>query len=180
MQNERVHLSFGFCVSIALLLLVLPLPWIVSIVIAAAVHEGCHLLAIYCLGGTYSAFQLDFDAAKIQFPIMTQSREMLCALAGPLGSLGLLLFSRWFPRLTLCALAQLLFNFLPIYPLDGGRVLRCGLSFLFNPPICRRICSIIGLICKVSIVILAVFGCFWLHMGILPLLTAVVLLLRTK
>ena len=48
---DRIWVSGWGCVALALTLLVLPLPWVAAAVLAAAVHELCHYLAIAALGG---------------------------------------------------------------------------------------------------------------------------------
>ena len=62
--------------------------------------------------------------ASIETGYMTPAAELLCAAAGPIGSISMLLTIRKFPILGLLGLAQGIFNLLPIYPLDGGRILR--------------------------------------------------------
>ena len=64
---------------------------------------------------------------------MSPVREAICALAGPLGSFSLLLISEYFPEAAVCGLIQGAYNLIPIFPLDGGRVVR----FLLP----RKICS---------------------------------------
>ena len=57
---------------------------------------------------------------------MPPGRELLCALAGPAGSLLLAMLP--VPKLALCALIQGMFNLLPLEGLDGGRILGCILD----------------------------------------------------
>ena len=116
--------------ALALTLLVLPLPWVAAAVLAAAVHELCHYLAIAALGGQVGRIAVGSGGAAMELGCLSPVRELLAAAAGPVGSLSLMLMGRFFPRLALCGLVQGLFNLLPIYPLDGGRILRRALELV--------------------------------------------------
>lgn len=125
---DRIWVSGWGCVALALTLLVLPLPWVAAAVLAAAVHELCHYLAIAALGGQVGRIAVGSGGAAMELGCLSPVRELLAAVAGPVGSLSLMLMGRFFPRLALCGLVQGLFNLLPIYPLDGGRILRRALE----------------------------------------------------
>lgn len=118
---------FAFLMG-ALLLLTLPLPWLAAAVAAAGIHEAGHLLAIRLLGADARKIQVGPTGAKIHTAFSEPWRELLCAAAGPAASLLLLLAIRWFPRTAVCGLVQSTYNLLPIYPLDGGRMLFCVLE----------------------------------------------------
>ena len=102
------------------MLLILPLQWIFAAVAAACIHELCHLCAVKLCGGQVTLFTLDPGGAAMRIMPMSAGKELLCALAGPLGGLSLMLFSRWIPRIAVCAAFRSLYNLRPIYPLDGG------------------------------------------------------------
>ena len=112
----------------ALLLLTLPLPWLAGAVAAAGIHEAGHLLAIRLLGAPMSKIRVGCRGAKIHTCFSDPWREFLCAAAGPAAGLLLLLAARWFPRIAVCGLVQSIYNLLPVYPLDGGRMLFCVLE----------------------------------------------------
>ena len=109
---------------LALMLLLFPLRVVAGIVLAALIHECGHLIAVRLTGGRVLAIRLRAGGARIETTPMEPGREALCALAGP-GAGALTIFAwRFFPEMALAGLVQTVFNLLPIYPLDGGRVVR--------------------------------------------------------
>lgn len=175
----RIQISAGSCIFAALLLLVLPLQWVLAAMFAAGFHELCHACAVSLCGGTIKRLTLGSGGAVMEVESMTRGRELICALAGPFGGLLLLLFSRWIPRIAICAGVQSLYNLLPVYPLDGGRALRCGAALLL-PGRGERICVILENCCLLCAFLLAVYASFWLKLGFVPIAFAAILLLKRK
>ena len=113
-----------FCIACAFVLLVLPINWLLSAAAAALVHEVCHILAVWILGGKIRKIHISVMGCRIDTGQMGNIKSILCILAGPTGSLSLLLLGRTFPRIAVCGFFQGCYNLLPIMPLDGGRVLQ--------------------------------------------------------
>lgn len=161
----------------ALLILLLPLDWLMAAVGAAAFHELCHALGIYLLGGKIKSVCISVGGAVMETEIPGKGRELLCALAGPMGSLLLITFCHIFPKLAICAGVQGIFNLLPVYPLDGGRAVRCCLD-LCIPQKAEGIQITIEIMALISLAALAAAGTFVLSMGILPLFVTALFILK--
>lgn len=138
-RRGTVRLSGSFYALLALALMTVPLPWIFAWICAALVHELGHIAAVCLLGHQIQSISLEWGGTRIVTDALGDV-EWICAAAGPVcGSLALLLAKR-FPVFALSAFVQTIFNLLPVYPLDGGRIL---LSFL------RMICKE-SIACKIS------------------------------
>ena len=129
----KLTVSSGFCLLWAACLLLLPLGWAVGAFVAAFIHECAHLAVIYLSGGQVYSVNLGGKGVVMETAPLTPGREALCALAGPLGSFSLLIISEYFPEAAVCGLIQGTYNLIPVFPLDGGRVMRC----MFPEKICR-------------------------------------------
>ena len=121
-----MEITAGFCILWALMILVLPVDVLLAAAGAAAVHELCHALAVRLTGGQVLGLTLRAGGLTMEVSPMPPGRELLCALAGPAGSLLLAMLP--VPKLALCALIQGMFNLLPLEGLDGGRILGCILE----------------------------------------------------
>lgn len=156
-------------IALAGALLILPMRFLLAAVVAAAIHEGCHCLAIRLCGGQIYGVHLDAWKTMIETEPMEGIKGILCAGAGPVGSLGLLCFAKLFPLLALCAMVQGLYNLLPIYPMDGGRILHCFLE-LIMPGKGAKIAKAIGWGTSVTVLSLCVYGAIRLkYAGVLLL-----------
>lgn len=137
-----ISVSPGMYLLAAFLLLTLPLDWLLAAVCAAAFHEACHLGMVCWLGGWVQGLELGVGGAKIRAWLPGRGSRLLAALAGPLGSLSLLLLAPWLPKLAVCAGVQGLFNLLPLPPLDGGNILKIALEMAvprYAEQICRGV-----------------------------------------
>ncbi len=141
----------------ALLLLTVPFPWLVAVVLAIMVHEWFHIVAIWALGGRIHGVHICLFEIILDSEIEGKGREAVAALAGPVGSILLFCLHQWIPRVALCALLQGVFNLLPIYPLDGGRGIRCVLEMLF-PSKAKTIETVITLLLYTIMLIILLYG----------------------
>ena len=129
-QPEWAENELWGCFFLALLLLTVPLKLLTAAAVAAGFHELCHICAVRALGGRVEGAAFTVGGAVLDISGLSSGAEALAAAAGPLGSFLLLLCVRIFPALALCAFVQGCFNLLPVYPLDGGRILVCTMEQL--------------------------------------------------
>ena len=167
MKHCPIEFSFsaGSCICGCLALMCLPLEWIISVIVAASIHELSHIFILRLLHIPIYQIKIEPTSTIIRTPPLLPIQEFFCAAAGPAGSLLCFLWIRRFPLFAIIALLQGLFNVLPIYPMDGGRMLY-AFTMLHFPRYAAPICRATKYI--TSFIICA--GCCYLHIRTLDLI----------
>ena len=169
-MGHKIRISPYAYISGALLLMVVPARWWIGAVLAAFFHELSHLGAIYLTGGRIIGISIGGLGAEMETMPMSRGREVLCALAGPLGSLLLAFGLPFFPEASLCASVQGIYNLLPVYPLDGGRIIR---GLLPTP-----VCAGIEIFAVIMLLGLGIWCCFAADLGIIPMIPGFAVAIR--
>ena len=174
-----LHIDSSVYIITALLVFIVPLQWFSAAMIAALIHEIAHIIFIYVFGGKISQITISVGRTKIYAYIPSLAAELICALAGPVASITTLCFAKIFPRFTLCALIQGLFNLIPVYPLDGGRALYCFLRMCI-PDKADTISSGISTAVLFIFILFSLYGLFFLSTGPIPFIVFLLLLYGRK
>jgi len=167
-HETDIQVAASAYILLAFALILIPVPWVTAWLTAMIIHESGHYFAIRLCRERVISVTLGMQGTSMLTDPMSDRKEILCALAGPLSGLLLLLFFRFIPRIAVCALFQALYNLLPVYPLDGGRALR-GLFRQCMPR--QKADKLMELIRKVILLMVAttiIYMTVWLHIGLLP------------
>ncbi len=152
---------------------------VLPIVLAMAVHELAHVAAVRLCGGHVRALTLRFADLRICTDGLGYRQELLVALAGPLVNLvcGAALGRRC-AAFAAYSLLLGLYNLLPVWPLDGGRMVRCALSERLPPVRAQQLGQRISLLCCGALVLLGLVLSAARRAGLWPLGTAAYLSAR--
>lgn len=178
-RDLKIRTAPGFWIALALMVLILPLPWVCAVVISSLFHELCHLAAAKLSGARVWELRLGAGGAYLHTAPLSAGQSLVCALAGPVGALVLLLFARWMPRTALCALVQSCYHLLPLHPLDGGRAL-AGLAALLHIPGGETVCRAVEATVLILLGLWGLYLTFAVKVGLLPLLVAFGMIFRVR
>lgn len=148
---EKVQIKSGFFIFLAFAFAFVPFEWLSSWILAAATHEMGHIISIRARGHRIHGLVISLSGARILTDDLGTD-EWYCALAGPVFGLLLGLTIRIFPRLGICATFQTCVNLLPIYPMDGGRVVRSVICNIWTEEQANRVSKIVT--CIVTLILI--------------------------
>ena len=122
-QNNAIIIEPAFYIFVAFSLLIIPAGWVLGWLIAVTFHELCHFIVLKLFRINIYSIRVGINGTVMETEPMSALCECTAALAGPVGGLCLIFVSRWAPCVSICALLQSTYNLIPIFPLDGGRVI---------------------------------------------------------
>lgn len=130
---RRLELSPGFVAAACFAFYLCPADRFWPFAALCAAHELGHLAALSVFGIRVERVRLGAFGAVIQTGPMAPGVEAVCAFAGP----GVNLFAFWalrrsLPGAAVISLLLALGNLLPIWPMDGGRVLRALANLMLS------------------------------------------------
>lgn len=145
---------------------------------AMTVHELAHAAVLLLLGGRIESVRLSFAQVELRTGLLSDRTELWSTAAGP--GINLLcgwLFRRWMPAFAAVSLLLALFNLLPVWPLDGGRLLRTLLRMRWGAAGVDA-SQTLGLLFGLGLLTGAVFAARRWDAGVWPAVTAGALLVR--
>ena len=169
----QISVKANTYIYLAILLLIIPLPWVASWLIAVTFHELCHWLAVKLCRSEVYVLKIGIGGAEMQCGNMTQGCRLFSVLCGPVGGFLLVGLGRWLPKVAICSFCLSVYNFLPLLPLDGGR----ALCILMKDS--KRFYTFEKMFLTL-LVLMGIFCAFFLELGIFPLAFVIVLWLKKR
>lgn len=176
MQTTDIEVKPELYIGIALGLLFLPVQWVGAWLLASVVHELFHYIVIRLCRVPVFRLQIGIGGVLMHTAAMSAWQELLCAIAGPISGFLLFFIAKYYPALAICGCVQSVYNLLPLFPMDGGRVLKSALYLLFRAPFAVKLFNILQKIVLGILAVLALYMSFKLLLGPLPLLFLLLLL----
>ena len=155
----------------------------VMIIVFAIIHELGHLIAGLIMGMRTEKMELNLYGISISFKLMPKDynqkvirgnlleiKKIFVALAGPLTNL-LIIFIAINVKIDLFSnlmiiyanLLLILFNLLPIYPLDGGRILKGILHIFFGKRNSEKYMNIFSFFVLILVTFVASIGVYYME-----------------
>ena len=165
--RRRLLVTPGCLAVLAAACLVTPREVFFSVLLAAALHEGGHLLAMRCFRVPVESVTLGAFGAQINARGLLRlpyGQELVVTLAGPMVNLLLApliaALSRelgWQEGWIFAGAHAILggFNLLPILPLDGGQALYLLAAWRFDPLFASTVTAVVGAACALTLLALS-------------------------
>ena len=170
----------GYLLFIAISIMLLPLKVIFAWMVASFVHELGHILCIVLMKKDIYSIRLSASGAIIQTDRLANWQEWIAALSGPLAGILLLPLTKYMPMTAMFALFQSVYNLMPIYPMDGGRVVLGLFRFFcgYDNGI-KRYGAFMCIFCAI-VLLMTIYISLRFSLGVVPLLILLFFFIKVK
>ena len=165
---KRICLSNSFLLFLLIIVLSGNFNYFIAYFSLLIIHELGHAITGIILG--YKLIKIDFyplgGVTILDLPInISLNKEILILIMGPiLQIIGYLLLKNIFSYIKLYHYTLLIFNLLPLYPLDGGKIINILFNYKFNYLNSFKITYYISI---VTITILFIYNIFFFNLNLL-------------
>ena len=179
MKHCRIEASAGFWLFLCAFYYFDPAGSFFPFFISAGLHECGHILALRLTKHKIHSLKFTAVGVILETGPLSYRYELAVSLSGPaVNALLLFLTAKSSPLFALVNLCLLLYNMLPLYPLDGGRALCATLHLLLNERTAHFMEILLGALCFLCILSVCIYlTCMW-HAGLWPILLGGMLLFR--
>lgn len=176
---RKIDISPAFVAFICAYYYFDPLETFVPFFLSIFLHEVGHLIALCALRIRIRRISFRMSGALIETVPLSYTQELFVSVSGPTVNFILLcLCRRSHPLMAFLNFCLMVYNLLPLYPLDGGRVIYSILHILLPQRIADSLMQMISGISLSMIIGFSVYlTCCW-HAGLWPILLCAILLLR--
>ncbi|MBE6984876.1 MAG: hypothetical protein E7434_04555 [Ruminococcaceae bacterium] len=180
-MRKRIDVSPAFVAFLCAYYYFDPLHTFSPFLLSGILHEMGHLITLRLYKVEIHSIKLRMSGAEIASAPMSYFQEILVAISGPLVNLMLLFFSsKTNPNLAFMNFVLVAYNLLPIYPLDGGRILHAMLHIMLPSVAAEILEHVIGLLCISGILAASCYlTCVW-HAGLWPVILSGILFFRVS
>ena len=163
----KIHVHPFALSGLFLLLFVMPRPYAFAVLSSVVLHEAGHLTAAMLYHQYPKSIKIMPTGISIGLTASSSYiEEIVIAAAGPFMNLMYCAIAPCFPSIpaqtvTTVSLLLCLLNLLPITTLDGGRVLKASLAFLFGETAADGVLQITTSLCLVCLWIFSLYIFFY-------------------
>ena len=176
MKRSFLKVYPAFWIIAVLALVIIPIKWIFAWMIAVLAHEFGHYILLKIFQIPLYHIAIKAGGIYMHTATMTAGQEIAVSAGGLLSSLVLVLCSPWIPYTACCAFFHLMFNLLPFFSFDGGRILWNCIRSCLNAHYANITLRCLQFLVLVFVSVLAVR----IRWGIMALIAVSILLARSR
>lgn len=152
-NNSFIEIKYSFLLIIAFAIITKSYDFI-NVLLFSSLHEMGHIASLFLLGGKFDSITLEYYGIGLKHSFcMKPLHEFLFLISGILVNLIFVIIN--------CKrqinLALLFVNVLPVYPLDGGRILKLVFNRIFNLAVSDKAYNCVSVFVIILLIALTIY-----------------------